>query len=138
MEEWVPASPPGCVSKTVTAHSLDDGPSVGRLLALSHFSDVVDGHLVRLALLRDDILTGDPDHSTKLVAVLDGAGPWVHPGGDARILCQRGRRRMACRKVRRRDWESWAGHNAASRRTANVGWRRHGLPNRRGPPGADT
>ena len=66
--------------KTVTVHSLDDGPSVGRLLAVSQSSDVVDGHLVHLALrLGDDILTGDPDDLTKLVAVLGPAGPRVHP-----------------------------------------------------------
>ena len=65
--------------KTVAVHSLDDGPQVGRLLALSHSSDVVDGHLVYLALrLRDDILTGDPDDLTKLVAVLGSAGPRIH------------------------------------------------------------
>ena len=65
--------------KTVTVHALDDGPSVGRLLALSHSSDVVDGHLVQLAFrLGDDILTGDPDDLTKLVAVLGSAGPMVH------------------------------------------------------------
>lgn len=48
--------------KTVTVLSLDDGPSVGRLLAVSDSSDIVDGHLVYLAVrLRDDVLTGDPD-----------------------------------------------------------------------------
>ena len=52
--------------------------SVG-LLALSRSSDVVDGHLVQLALrLRDDILTGDPDDLSKLVSVLGPAGPRVH------------------------------------------------------------
>ncbi len=65
--------------KTVTVHSLDDGPSVGRLLALSRSSDVVDGHLVHLALrLGDDLLTSDPDDLTKLVAVLGPAGLRVH------------------------------------------------------------
>ena len=65
--------------KTVTVHPLDDGPSVGRLLALSRASDVVDGHLVHLALrLRDDILAGDPDDLSKLVAVLGPSGPRIH------------------------------------------------------------
>ena len=65
--------------KTVTVHSLDDGPSVGRLLAVADSSDVVDGHLVHLALrLGDDILTGDPDDLTKLTAALGPAGPRVH------------------------------------------------------------
>lgn len=65
--------------KTVKVHALDDGPAVGRLLALAHSSDVVDGHLVQLALrLREDILTGDPDDLAKLVAVLGTAGPSIH------------------------------------------------------------
>ena len=66
--------------KTVTVHPLDDGPSAGRLLALSESSDVVDGHLVLLAVrLRDDILTGDADDLTRLGAPLGPAAPRIHP-----------------------------------------------------------
>lgn len=53
-----PLQPLAAFLKTVTLHSLDDGPSVGRLLTVSHRSDLVDGHLVHLALrLGDDVLT---------------------------------------------------------------------------------
>ncbi len=46
--------------KTVEVHPLDDGRAVGVLLARSGTSDVVDAHLVVLAVrLRDSILTGD-------------------------------------------------------------------------------
>jgi predicted nucleic acid-binding protein len=46
--------------KTVEVHPLDDGRAVGLLLARSGTSDVVDAHLVVLAMrLRDSILTGD-------------------------------------------------------------------------------
>ncbi|MFV0318583.1 MAG: hypothetical protein ACK5O2_16675, partial [Microthrixaceae bacterium] len=36
--------------KTVPAHPLDDGPAVGRLLAESQTSDVVDAHLALVAV----------------------------------------------------------------------------------------
>ncbi len=46
--------------KTVEVHPLDDGRAVGLLLARSGTADVVDAHLVVLAVrLRDSILTGD-------------------------------------------------------------------------------
>ena len=65
--------------KTVSVHSLDDGPSVGRLLAVSQSSDVVDGYLVHMVLrLGDDVLTGDPDDLTELAAALGPAGPRVY------------------------------------------------------------
>jgi hypothetical protein len=65
---------------TVTVHALDDGPSTGRLLALSGSPDVVDGHLVLLAVrLQDDILTGDVDDLTRLGAPLGPAAPRIHP-----------------------------------------------------------
>ena len=55
-----------------TVHPFDDGRTVGRLLGRSGSSDVVDAHLVALAVeLDDDILTGDPDD---LAAVVDGLG----------------------------------------------------------------
>ena len=65
--------------KTVSVHSFDEGPSVGRLLALADSSDVVNGHLVLLALrLRDDILTGDTDDLARLGAPLGPAVPKIH------------------------------------------------------------
>ena len=46
--------------KTVEVHPLNDGRAVGLLLARSGTADVVDAHLVVLAVrLRDSILTGD-------------------------------------------------------------------------------
>lgn len=50
-------------------HSLDDGTSIGRRLATSNTSDVVDGHLAVLADRLDTfIVTSDPDDMTKLGA----------------------------------------------------------------------
>jgi predicted nucleic acid-binding protein len=55
--------------KTVEVHPLDDGRAVGLLLARSGTSDVVDAHLVVLAMrLRDSILTGD---ETDLATIAD-------------------------------------------------------------------
>ena len=66
--------------QTSTVHSFDDGVSVGRLLALSGASDVVDAHLVVLALrLGDGILTGDTDHLATISAPLGPAAPTIHP-----------------------------------------------------------
>ena len=66
--------------QTLTVHSFDDGPSVGRLLALSGTSDVVDAHLVVLALrLGDDILTGDTDDLATISAPLGPTAPTIHP-----------------------------------------------------------
>jgi predicted nucleic acid-binding protein len=54
--------------KTVEVHPLDDGRAVGLLLARSGTSDVVDAHLVVLAVrLGDSILTGD-DADLKTIA----------------------------------------------------------------------
>ncbi len=65
--------------KTITIHPLDDGRPVGRLLAQTKTPDVVDAHLVILALrLGHDILTGDPHDLSKLTAVLGPAAPTVH------------------------------------------------------------
>lgn len=65
--------------KTATVHSFDDGPAAGRLLALSGSSDVVDGHLVLLAVrLGEDILTGDADDLTRLGAPLGPAAPKIY------------------------------------------------------------
>ena len=65
--------------KTLTVHPFDDGPSVGRLIALSGTSDVVDAHLVVLALrIGDDVLTGDPDDLTTINAPLGSAAPTIY------------------------------------------------------------
>lgn len=66
--------------KTVAIHPFDDGRAVGRLLAHSGTSDVVDAHLVLAAARHGhDILTGDPDDLTTLTAALGAAAPTVHP-----------------------------------------------------------
>lgn len=46
--------------QSVTVVAFDDGPEVGNLLALSGTSDVVDAHIVVVAVRRSEpILTGD-------------------------------------------------------------------------------
>ena len=66
--------------QTLTVNSFDDGRSVGRLLALSGTSDVVDAHLVILALrLGDGILTGDTDDLGAVSAPLGPTAPTIHP-----------------------------------------------------------
>lgn len=63
----------------VTIHPLDDGRAVGRLLALASTSDVVDAHLVLLAVRLDrPILTGDPDDLGRLAQSLGRAAPAIH------------------------------------------------------------
>ena len=65
--------------QTLTVHSFGDGISVGWLLALSGTSDVVDAHLIVLALrLRDDILTGDTDDLVTISAPLGPSAPTIH------------------------------------------------------------
>ena len=65
--------------RTMTIHPLDDGRSVGRLLAGSQTSDVVDAHLVMLAVrLGVGILTGDPSDLTTVSASLGQAAPAIH------------------------------------------------------------
>ena len=65
--------------KTIVIHPLDDGRSVGQLLAQTKTSDVVDAHVVITALrLGHGILTADPDDLTTLSAVLGPASPTVH------------------------------------------------------------
>jgi hypothetical protein len=65
--------------KTITIHPFHDGHPVGRLLAQTKTSDVVDAHLVIIAVrLGRDILTGDPDDLTTLTAVFGPAAPTVH------------------------------------------------------------
>jgi hypothetical protein len=60
-------------------HPFDDGRTVGRLLGRSGSSDVVDAHLVALAMeLGDDILSGDPDDLAAVVEGLVVRRPTVH------------------------------------------------------------
>jgi hypothetical protein len=69
--------------RTVEIHALDDGRAVGRLLRDSGTSDVVDAHLGLLAQrLDDDILTGDVDDISRVVAALSrpvNVLPWPPP-----------------------------------------------------------
>jgi len=59
-------------------HPLDDGRAVGRVLAHSKTSDIVDVHLVICAVrLGHDILTGDPDDIIALASVFGPAAPAV-------------------------------------------------------------
>lgn len=79
---WRSSSTQARLAKFLSAcsvHPFADGQTVGRLLGRAGSSDVVDAHLVALAVeLGDDILTGDPDD---LAAVVEGLGerrPTVH------------------------------------------------------------
>ena len=66
--------------KTISVHPLDNGQPVGRLLAQTRTSDVVDAHLVICAVrLGHDVITGDPDDLSRLTSVLGPAAPAVHP-----------------------------------------------------------
>lgn len=66
--------------KHVTVHPFDNGPAVGRLLARSGTSDVVDAHLVVLAVrLDDDILTADPTDLKTISDSLGSSGPSIRP-----------------------------------------------------------
>ncbi|MCP3938834.1 MAG: hypothetical protein GY708_26090, partial [Actinomycetia bacterium] len=65
--------------KAITIHPLDDGRSVGLLIAQTSTSDVVDAHLViTIVHLGHDILTGDAEDLTTLSTVLGPASPTVH------------------------------------------------------------
>ena len=64
--------------KTVEVHPLDDGRAVGLLLARSGTSDVVDAHLVVLAIrLRDSILTHDDADLTTIDDSLPSNRPTI-------------------------------------------------------------
>lgn len=64
--------------KTVEVHPLDDGRAVGLLLARSGTSDVVDAHLVVLAVrLGDSILTGDEADLTTITDSLSSNRPTI-------------------------------------------------------------
>jgi predicted nucleic acid-binding protein len=65
--------------KTVEVHPLDDGRAVGLLLARSGKSDVVDAHLVVLAVrLKDSVLTGDDADLNVLANSLPSNRPSIH------------------------------------------------------------
>lgn len=62
--------------KWTTVHPLDDGRAVGTLLARTATDDVVDAHLVALAVeLREGIITGDPDDLRAIAAAFGTAAP---------------------------------------------------------------
>jgi hypothetical protein len=62
--------------QSVVAVVFDDGPEVGHLLARSGTSDVVDAHLVVVAVRRSEpILTGDMHDMTSLTASLTDRRP---------------------------------------------------------------
>ena len=64
---------------SVTVHPFDDGPTVGHLLAAAATSDVVDAHLVTLALRLDDaILTGDTADLERLAGAIPTRRPEIH------------------------------------------------------------
>jgi predicted nucleic acid-binding protein len=64
---------------TITIHSFTDGRAVGAILARSGTSDVIDAHLVAVAVeYGEPILTGDVTDIEQLVAVLTDARPRIH------------------------------------------------------------
>ena len=65
--------------RAITVHPLNDGRTVGRLLAQAKTSDVVDAHLVICAVrFGHDILTGDPGDIATLTEMFGPAAPVVH------------------------------------------------------------
>lgn len=63
---------------SVAVHPFDDGPAVGNLLARSNTTDVVDAHLVSLAVRRSEpILTSDVSDIEILAAALPTHQPEV-------------------------------------------------------------
>ena len=65
--------------KTVEVHPLDDGRAVGLLLARAGTSDVVDAHIVVLAVrLKDSVLTGDETDLNALANALPSNRPMIH------------------------------------------------------------
>lgn len=64
---------------TITVHPFDNGHAVGAILARSRTADVVDAHLVVVAVeLSEPILTGDVGDIEVLVASLPNARPRIH------------------------------------------------------------
>lgn len=67
------------VLKGVEVHPLDDGRAVGRLLARSRSDDVVDAHVVFLAVaLTQPVLTGDPDDLSAIATAMGTSAPKIH------------------------------------------------------------
>ncbi len=65
--------------KSVEVFPLDDGRFVGTLLAASKNDDVVDAHLLAIALrLGDDVLTGDVDDLAAIAAPFGPSAPTIH------------------------------------------------------------
>lgn len=65
--------------KTITIHPLSDGRAVGAILAQSGTADVVDAHLVALAVeLSEPILTGDVNDLDTVVDSLPFPRPRIH------------------------------------------------------------
>lgn len=63
----------------ISLHALDDGRVVGAILARAGTHDVVDAHLVSMAVrLGEPILTGDVDDINRLVDALPSHRPRVH------------------------------------------------------------
>lgn len=66
--------------RTVRLHPLDDGRSVGQLLARTGTADVVDAHLVVCAVrVGCDVVTGDPGDLSSLADAMGSAAPEIHP-----------------------------------------------------------
>ena len=64
--------------KSVVVVAFDDGPEVGHLLAQAGTDDVVDAHLVVVAVRRSEpILTGDMEDIRSLTSVLSERRPTV-------------------------------------------------------------
>jgi hypothetical protein len=64
---------------TITVHPLADGRAVGAILARSGTADVVDAHLVALAVeTSEPILTGDVGDIESLVDSLPNERPKIH------------------------------------------------------------
>lgn len=66
--------------RSVVIVALDDGSEVGNLLARSGTSDVVDAHLVVVAVRRSEpVLTGDVDDLKLLIDAVPNRRPHVLP-----------------------------------------------------------
>jgi predicted nucleic acid-binding protein len=66
--------------EAIELHPMDDGRTIGSLLARASTSDVVDAHLVVTAVrIAQPILTADTADIERLVALLPGPRPVVHP-----------------------------------------------------------
>jgi hypothetical protein len=63
----------------IAVHPLDDGRTVGALLSRSGAADVVDAHLVSVAIrIGEPILTADDGDIGRLAAALPALQPLVH------------------------------------------------------------